>query len=329
MNDADLPLAAFERFRTADLNDARRQAEGLLSPHKLEPTRRGASLDVRYRVVDLVDTSIICARYGAAVRLDPGALENFYLVGMPLAGASSVWCDGVEVVSHAGLASVQSCRQRVVADWDDDCCKLSVKIDRSALERCLADLLGRPLRKPVVFERALDLEHGPGTSWRRLVAFLIAELSPSSIYLSTTAARRSLDNTLMSALLFAQPHTYTAELRAKPDGTAPRYVRKAEELLADDPSCVHRISDLAGQLGVSTRSLQAGFMKYRGTTLQEFIREQRLLKARRALMDATSSTRITDVALDAGYTHLGRFAGEYKARYGELPSITLRRCAGG
>lgn len=329
MNNVDLPLAAFERFRTADLNDARRQTEGLLSPHKLEPARRGAALDVRYRAVDLVDTSIICAQYGAAVRLDPGVLENFYLVGMPLAGVSSVWFDGVEVVSNTGVASVQSCRQRVASDWGADCCKLSVKIDRAALERRLADLLGRPLRKPVVFERALDMEQGPGTSWRRLMVFLIAELSPASIYLSTIAARRSLDNTLISALLFAKPHTYTAELRAKPEPTAPRYIRKAEEILAADPSASHRIAELAVQTGVSARSLQAGFRRYRGTTLLEFIRAQRLQRARKALMDATSATRITDVALDAGYTHFGRFAGEYKAQYGELPSNTLRRCAGG
>lgn len=328
MNNPDLPLAAFERFRTADLREARRQAGDLLSPHQLEPTRRGAALDVRYRSVDLVDTSIICAQYGAAVRLDPGALENYYLVGMPLAGVSSVWCDGVEVVSHTGLASVQSCRQRVISQWRDDCCKLSVKIDRLAVERCLADLLGRPPRKPVVFERALDLEHGPGASWRRLMAFLLAELSPSSIYLATHAARRSLDNTLISALLFAQPHTYTAELRETPQPTAPRYVRKVEEIVADDPSSPHKVAELAAQAGVSSRSLQAGFMKYRGTTLLGFIRGQRLHRAREALLNATRETRVTDVALDAGYTHLGRFAGEYKAMFGELPSGTLGRCAG-
>ncbi len=329
MNNVELPLAAFERFRTTDLYDARRQAEGLLSPHRLELMRPGASLDVRYRAVALGNTSIICAQYGAAIRLDPGVLENFYLVGMPLVGACSVWFDGVEVESNTCLASVQSCHQRVASDWGADCAKLSVKIDRCALELCLSELLGRPLRKPVVFEHVLNLEHGPGTSWRRLMAFLLAELSPSSIHLSSVAARRSLDNMLISTLLYAQPHTYTAELRADATPVAPQYVRKAEQILAANPLEPHRIAELAAQTGVSTRSLQAGFRRYRGTTLLEFIRVQRLQAARTALMHATASTRITDVALDAGYTHLSRFAGEYKARYGELPSETLRRCAQG
>lgn len=328
MNELDLPLAAFERFRTTDPDEARRQVGRLLSSHKLEPARPGAALDVRYRSVCLGETSIICAQYGAAVRLDPGALEDFYLVGMPLAGVSIVRCDGVEVVSHAGLASVQSCRQRVSSEWHDDCCKLSVKIDRQALERCLANLLGRPPRRPVVFERALDLEHGPGTSWRRLMIFLSAELSPSSVYLSTKAARRSLDDTLISALLLSQPHTYSVELRAEPESIAPRYVRKVEEMVADDPGAEHRVAALAARVGVSTRSLQAGFRKYRDTTLVEFIKGRRLQQAREALRNATATTRVTEVALDAGYTHLGRFSSEYKARFGESPSATLAHGAG-
>ena len=33
---------------------------------------------------------------------------------------------------------------------------------------------------------------------------------------------------------------------------------------------------------------------------------------------------MTDVALDIGFEHLGRFAGHYRALFGELPSTTLR-----
>ncbi len=98
--------------------------------------------------------------------------------------------------------------------------------------------------------------------------------------------------------------------------------------MADDPSSPHKVAELAARAGVSSRSLQAGFMKYRGTTLLGFIRGQRLRRARDALLNATRETRVTDVALDAGYMHLGRFAGEYKAMFGELPSSTLGRCTG-
>lgn len=323
MNTVELPLAAFQSFRTSDLEEARHHATVLLSAHGLEPMGKEARLDVRYHCVNLIDTSIICAQYGAAVRLDPGALENFYLVGMPLLGTSTVTCGGREILTHPGLASVQSCTQPTVTEWREDCRKLSIKISRDALERRLADLISRPLRKPLVFDLALDLERGPGQSWRRLLGFLLAELSPQSVYLSTQAARRSLDETLISTLLFSQRHTYSNALFTEPPLAAPRYVRRAEEIVAADPAWRHTLTDLAAQAGTSIRALQGGFRRYRGITPMEFIRSQRLEKARLALLSAAPGTRITQVALDAGYEHLGRFSRDYKERYGESPSHTL------
>jgi transcriptional regulator GlxA family with amidase domain len=35
---------------------------------------------------------------------------------------------------------------------------------------------------------------------------------------------------------------------------------------------------------------------------------------------------VTEVALDHGFGHLGRFAIVYAERFGEPPSVTARRC---
>jgi transcriptional regulator GlxA family with amidase domain len=53
------------------------------------------------------------------------------------------------------------------------------------------------------------------------------------------------------------------------------------------------------------------------------VRNRRLERVRAALLTSEESTSV--VALDAGFTHLGRFAAAYRERFGELPSATRSR----
>jgi transcriptional regulator GlxA family with amidase domain len=54
----------------------------------------------------------------------------------------------------------------------------------------------------------------------------------------------------------------------------------------------------------------------------------RLSGARRALLDPTQTTTVTAVALRWGFLEFGRFSMQYRQRYGEVPSETLRRARG-
>jgi AraC family ethanolamine operon transcriptional activator len=48
--------------------------------------------------------------------------------------------------------------------------------------------------------------------------------------------------------------------------------------------------------------------------------------ARRAMRDgAPGTTTVTEIAAQYGFWQFGRFAGEYKALFGEAPSATLHR----
>ena len=48
--------------------------------------------------------------------------------------------------------------------------------------------------------------------------------------------------------------------------------------------------------------------------------------ARRELLRSPSGASVTEIAVRFGFTHFGRFSSAYRARYGESPSTTLRRC---
>lgn len=63
----------------------------------------------------------------------------------------------------------------------------------------------------------------------------------------------------------------------------------------------------------------------------EYIKARRLNAVRQALVAADSSRdRVTLIALNNGFTHLGRFSVDYREHFGESPSETLaRRWRGG
>jgi AraC-like DNA-binding protein len=63
-----------------------------------------------------------------------------------------------------------------------------------------------------------------------------------------------------------------------------------------------------------------------GSTPKHFIRQRKLEKIHAQLSDPGARIRnVTEVALDYGFLHLGRFSESYKNAFGELPSDTLRR----
>ena len=88
------------------------------------------------------------------------------------------------------------------------------------------------------------------------------------------------------------------------------------------------VQSLADQAQLSVRSLYALFEKHMSTTPLRFIREQKLSRIQACLADPSCNVRsVTELALDYGFVHLGRFAEQYRKQFTELPSDTLKRRA--
>ncbi len=82
---------------------------------------------------------------------------------------------------------------------------------------------------------------------------------------------------------------------------------------------------LARGCGVSVRTLQDNFRQFTGLSPLEWWRNYRLDRVRAALRAAQPDTGVTQAAMAYGFYHLGRFAEQYRARFGEPPRETLRR----
>ncbi len=89
-----------------------------------------------------------------------------------------------------------------------------------------------------------------------------------------------------------------------------------------DPITLGRLCAVAG---VGDRYLESAFRAHRGQTPLRFVVARRLAWVRRSLLDSKPGDSVTQLAHDAGFVHLGRFAARYRSSYNESPSATLRR----
>ena len=110
-------------------------------------------------------------------------------------------------------------------------------------------------------------------------------------------------------------------------GPLPGSVRRAQALMIAAPDGGLPLGLLAAQCGVGVRTLQENFRAFTGQTPTEWWRGYRLDRVHDRLSAGRPGTTLTDSATAFGFHHLGRFAEQYRLRFGLPPSETLRRAA--
>jgi AraC-like DNA-binding protein len=88
------------------------------------------------------------------------------------------------------------------------------------------------------------------------------------------------------------------------------------------PHCDYDGGRLADRLKVSRRHLQRIFAAQLGRSPQDWLKEQRLIRARRMLQNART---VKEVAHSLGFRHVSHFSRDFKQRFGIAPSALLPR----
>lgn len=290
----------------------------------LEPS---TSLDTQLRVTSLGPVTIGDVRFGTDLKLRLHELGSYH-VDVLLSGRLE-WQQGRDeprVSTETSGAVFQPVGDTVLRRWTGDCRLLAVKIDRAALETQLARMLDAPVGSPIALGHQLNQSHGPGRTWTNMVRTIAADaLGATHGLTQNPLLAEPLQEALLRGLLLASDHPYRDRL-ATPGGPcpAPRAIRQAVDVLRSHPEQPITIAKLADITGVSERALQAGFQRYVGISPTTYLRQVRLDRAHEELRQADpDQTTVADVAHRWGFTHLGRFAGSYRARHGISPSQTL------
>jgi AraC-like DNA-binding protein len=159
---------------------------------------------------------------------------------------------------------------------------------------------------------------------RRLVDLAISVCQDMPEVLHHPEARRGMADSLFGAMAAAADSARSDRRRATIMLSHARIIRRAEDVIrqrVDEP--IHLV-DLCAATQVSERTLRTAFYDIYRTSPTKYLQIRRLHQVRRALRHADPArATVTAVAGQYGFWELGRFAGHYKALFGETPSQTL------
>jgi AraC-like DNA-binding protein len=309
-------------LRTDDIDEAIEAVTRIYCPHTVEVVGRARGIDALLKVTHSTFQPLVGLSYSAPVKIDAQNMSRLFLMMHCARGAASTTQERRTAEWKAGQTMPFSANFDTKLWFDAAFVQKSVRLDMERLEAQCARWLGHPLEVPLRFDLrpfSNELEQ----IWKRTLAY--GWSSEAAGLPLAGVAKAALDEYLLTLLLHHHPHNYSEELARTVPTPVPGVVRRAERFMIDNAASRITLSDVAQHLGISLRSLQAGFRDWRETTPNAFLRRVRLQLVRDELLLASTEANVTAVALQHGFSHLGRFSAQYRAVFGEDPSVTLRR----
>lgn len=154
----------------------------------------------------------------------------------------------------------------------------------------------------------------------RDVLVQIGKIPPAM--LADTRTARSIADQLEIALASCLASDADATVSGRPPLPRPAVLQHLADILRSQDGQPVYASELAAQVSVSYPTLRRIFQDWFGTSPSQYLLLKRLYLVRRRLLSGDYAT-VTEAAMSCGFWELGRFAGRYRALFGELPSATI------
>ena len=150
-------------------------------------------------------------------------------------------------------------------------------------------------------------------------------VGPDGAGIDTKSVRCALETTIPRFILSAIAETQDLKIRSPLTKRRKQALAVIEQSLGSSPIPPTTVRELCQLTRVSERTLQYLFKQKYGLTPKAYLKLVRLNGVYRALYKAGSQkAKIADLANEWGFWHMGQFAKDYKAQFGELPSDTLK-----
>ncbi len=310
---------------TGQLEQAREHLSGLFWPHELAPVHSRQNLDFRHNKANLASLSVNALRYGEEVKINASPSSDSFLFKCTLDGFAELQQSGYHIRSNPGSICVMNPTDHVQVHLSENHNQVTLRVDGSRLHRFLEEELqcnvGSPLRF-LPFARSLD---DKSSMLGKLMLPLCRELDAQPGCGTPARLRSYVEDYLLGAILAELPHTYSRLYQDIAGRTVPQSVARVKDYIFANFQEDLGLRELALIAGCSIRSLQSAFAREMGITPTRYIRQIRLEHAHRLLQSKDSGHGVTEAALAAGFTHMGKFSRYYKQYFSQLPSQTLKQ----
>ena len=203
--------------------------------------------------------------------------------------------------------------------------RFRICITEQVVREQLATLLGDLPVMALEFASTMDLTIGFGRRFARHILAAIDDFEQTNSIMASAMTVTSFKQFIISELLLCHPHNYTKALERRNRSIAPRDVKRAIEYMHANLEAALTIERIAATAGVAGQTLFKHFRDTYGISPMRYVRNLRFERAHEELLKAGAGSKITEIAFRWGFAHLGRFAVEYRQRFGESPSETLAR----
>jgi AraC-like DNA-binding protein len=200
---------------------------------------------------------------------------------------------------------------------------LTVNIDTGLLERSAARRLGVD-RVRLDFGGHQAISPALRTHWLRTLHYAWNSVMQVRDVFHNEAIRTATLETVVTAALAAFPIEVIASARAS-ELSSSAAIRRAQAFIDDNADQPITVAEIADAARLSVRALQLGFQREFEMTPMGYLRGVRLNGAHDDLLKADVEDRVADIARRWAFANLGRFAAQYRGRFGENPIDTLRR----
>jgi AraC-like DNA-binding protein len=264
--------------------------------------------------------------YGSAatVRVPPNRKRDDFWIHFPLRGSSEVTNASGSFTCNPARSSISSPDGHVMRS-EAASARVTLSISKATMISHLAALLGEAPLRALQFVSDLDLESPHGFRLRRQVSAALADLDEPGAEPLSPVMRGMYEQLIVTSMLLGQPNNFSAALQRLANHVAPGDVKRATEYIEAHLHLPLTLADVAKAAGVPGRTLLEHFREHRGVSPMRYMRDARFGRVRDALLAPREEQSVTQIAEAWGFSHLGRFATEYRARFGETPSETHRR----